>query len=101
MPDTHGIRRLFWHKIRLQPDSPRHHRYATHEYEYPYRRANSHVLRLFGRSGLVLGWWHGGGLDEESEEYADHLNEAVQGRTLIDNERFKRNAAEISYTVLP
>jgi hypothetical protein len=92
---------VFWHPIRLQVTAPRHHRFETQEYEHPYRSANSHVLRLFGHRGVVVGWWQGGGLDEESPEYEAHLNQAVQGRTLVTNERFRAISDKITYQVVP
>lgn len=99
MPDTHDLGKFFWHRIRLRTDAPRHHRYWTQEYEWPYRASESHVLRLFGHAGIVVGQWHGGGLDEESPEYEQHLNKALQGRTITTNGRFREIASRITYTV--
>jgi hypothetical protein len=64
MPKTHGIGDSFWHKIRLQKDAPRHHQYATYEYEPPSRVAYSHVFRILGKWGIVVGRWHSQ-LDED------------------------------------
>lgn len=100
MPDTHGAGKFFWHRIRLRTDAPRHHRYETHEYEPPYRWANSHVFRLARNFGLVVGWWQGGDLDEESPEYEAHLQGAVQGHELTSNERFKRISEQIEWKVV-
>ena len=101
MPDTHNLGKFFWHRIRLRTDAPRHHRYETHEYEWPYRWARSHVLRLARNFGLVVGRWQGGDLDEESAEYEAHLHQAVQGRTYMSTDRFRRVADAIEWQVLP
>ena len=75
MPQTHSLgRRIFWHKIRLRPETPRHHQYATYEYEHPNRVAYAHVFRLFRRIGIVVGRWHSA-LDENVAAM-----EAVKGR---------------------
>lgn len=49
---------VFCHRVRLEKDSPRHHRHETIEYEWPFRRAEaSHVIRFFGHFGIVAGRW--------------------------------------------
>lgn len=100
MPQTHGISRFFWHKIRLRTDAPRYQLTTTHEYEDPYRRSNSHTLRLFGHIGIVVGRWQGGGFDEESPEYEEHLQEAVQGYALVTNDHFQELAGAVTITPL-
>ena len=100
MPQTRGIGKLFWHGIRLRPDSPRHHRHPTVEYEHPYRSADAHVFRLRRNSGVAIGWWGpAGDFDVEDAAYADHIMGAVQGREQTSNERFKRISEKITWIV--
>lgn len=55
----------FWHRVRVQSYTPRHHRSTTVEYEYPYRISSSHVVRVAGRLGLAFGRWQEEHLDED------------------------------------
>lgn len=92
--ETHELGRLFWHSIRLNKDSPIFHRYPTHEVDYPYRWANSLIIRLPGTSyGLVVGLWHSTDRTEEQT-----LLEALEGRSLgamefteFDKQNIQRN----------
>jgi hypothetical protein len=65
MPKAHSAGGLFWHKIRLNSDAPRHDRRMTYEYEHPFRCSRSHVIRLIGWIGVVVGRWN----DERLPEY--------------------------------
>jgi hypothetical protein len=76
VPQTHGVGRYFWHKIRLRPDAPRHHTFDTMEYEEPFRWSSpSHVIRLFGSRGIVVGRWRKSHWSEEEQLFI-----ATQGR---------------------
>lgn len=79
--ETHGIWRFFWHSISLKKKSPIYHRYPTHEIDYPYREANSHILRLpWSSHGLVVGWWRNTDRDE-----AQAILEGLGGFALGDS----------------
>jgi hypothetical protein len=82
MPQTHNLGRdRFWHKVRLQPDAPRHHLYPTLEYEHPYRRSLAHVIRIFRHWGITVGRWTG---DPDGVEEETQLFEAVKGGPLAE-----------------
>lgn len=70
---TRGLYRLesrlaaipyFWHRVRLTPEAPRHHRWTTVEYEWPNREAEAHVVRLVGWLGIAFGRWNPEPLEE-------------------------------------
>lgn len=86
----------FWHPIRLQKDGPRHHRYATYEYEQPYRCAYSHVIRLAGTRGVALGRWHAGRLDADVAGF-----EAVKGHQTAVTEDVADRVRHFGWTVRP
>ena len=55
---THDLGPFFWHSISLKKDSPKFHKYPSHETEAPYRWSNSSVIRFpFTTRGVVLGKW--------------------------------------------
>lgn len=57
MPETHDLGNLFVHAVALEPGTALVHRAPTNEIEEPFRHSKSVVVRLFGRKGLVFGWW--------------------------------------------
>ena len=96
MPQTHMLGAgLFWHKIRLVKNCPRHHRYATYEYEPPSRVAYSHVFRVFRRFGVVVGRWHSL-LDEDVAAM-----EAVKGRPAKITEEVADRVRHYGWTIRP
>jgi len=66
MPETHDLGRVFVHSIYLTENAPLFHTAETQELDDPFRTSpHSIVLRLWpSRRGVVLGWWHRGGLSE-------------------------------------
>lgn len=96
MADTHDLPGdLFWHLIRVRKDTPLHHRASTQEVDYPYRRSDSHVVRIWPLPYAVVAgrWVH----SDFSEDEA--LLAALDGRAdavgVVDDEghivdRFER-----------
>jgi hypothetical protein len=79
---THSFGPLFWHTIRLTPESPKYHRYLSHETDEPFRKANAHIFRLRkDGSGLVVGLWR-----KTSRSEQEMLLDAMQGRQMDDRE---------------
>lgn len=70
--------RWFFHVVKVEKDTPLHHRYPTQEIDYPYRLCpQSHILRLWpARIGVVLGKWL---KDMPMRDWEDSLIGAVQG----------------------
>ena len=66
MPETHDLGRIFAHSIYLVERTRLVHLAPTQELDDPFRTSpHSLVVRLWpSRRGLVIGWWHNGGLSE-------------------------------------
>ena len=67
MADTHDLPGgVFWHLIRVRKGTPLAHRAPTQEIDWPFRRSNSHILRLWPLNiALVAGRWNDSDLDED------------------------------------
>lgn len=89
MPNTHGIGKLFFHRVELRKGTSFLHRAVTIEIEPPFRMSRSLVLRIW-KWGLVLGRWDETLLDEDTA-----LTVAIQA-TEIPLQDCKRNAERMS-----
>lgn len=77
MPKTHDLPSgHFFHLIKVVKGTPLRHTAATQEVDYPYRRSDSTITRLWPfRLALVTGKWYDSGLAEE-----EALLAALDGR---------------------
>jgi hypothetical protein len=69
---THGLGRLFWHRVALT-GAPLVHRGQSSEFDWPYRYARPFIIRGAYGTGIAIGWWH----DHEELDITRHLVEAL------------------------
>lgn len=95
MAQTHDLPGgTFFHFIRIKPHTVLKHRAATQEIDEPFRRSNSHIIRLWPLNiALVAGKWYDSELDED-----EALLLALDGRSdalrVVDEEGHIRGEFE-------